>query len=75
MPRKLQWFAGHASRSPEGRGGERRVSAALPLLDDVTYRLRRGACPALAPKCQLILARTLRTEPGLSKRVPLIPSG
>src|SRR5207249_4406376 len=30
-------------RSPKGRGGEGRVSALLPLLDDVRHRLRRGA--------------------------------
>jgi len=31
-------------RSPEGRGGEGRVSALLPLLDDAQrHRLRRGA--------------------------------
>src|SRR5438445_5859254 len=28
---------------PGGRGGEGRVSALLPLLDDVRHRLRRGA--------------------------------
>src|SRR5438093_2102888 len=28
---------------PEGRGGEGRVSALLPLLDDVRHRRRRGA--------------------------------
>src|SRR5438874_9912893 len=32
-----------AGRSPQGRGGEGRVSASLPLLDDVRPRLRRGA--------------------------------
>src|SRR5438874_9890898 len=32
-----------AGRSPQGRGGEGRVSALLPLLDDVRHRLRRGA--------------------------------
>jgi hypothetical protein len=31
-----------ADRSPKGRGGER-PSAALPFLDDVPHRLRRGA--------------------------------
>jgi A/G-specific adenine glycosylase len=51
-------------RNPAGRGGGR-ASAALPLLDDVTtspasWRLA-SARPALAPKCQLIFARTLRS--------------
>src|SRR2546428_10470092 len=53
----------HGNRSPTGRGGGR-ASAALPLLDDVTTspasRRLASARPALAPKCQLILARTLR---------------
>src|SRR5436309_9807574 len=35
--------SGPAGRSPEGRGGEGRVSALLPLLCDVRHRLRRGA--------------------------------
>src|SRR5213083_1138904 len=52
----------HGNRSPTGRGGGR-ASAALPLLDDVTTspasRRLASARPALAPKCQLILARTL----------------
>src|SRR5439155_23087701 len=41
-----------AGRSPEGRGGEGRVSALLPLLDDVRHRLRRGAShlPARRPR-------------------------
>jgi len=50
------------SRSPAGRGGGR-ASAALPLLDDVTTspasRRLASARPALAPKRQPILARTL----------------
>jgi len=56
-------------RNPAGRGGGR-ASAALPLLDDVTTspasrrlasaRPRSAAgATVLAPKCQLILARTL----------------
>src|SRR5512139_2938937 len=49
-------------RNPAGRGGGR-ASAALPLLDDVTTspasRRLASARPALAPKCQLIFARTL----------------
>src|SRR5947207_8186839 len=49
---------------PCGARRPRRVSAALPLLDDITTspasRRLASACPALAPKCQLILARTLR---------------
>src|SRR5437762_12423290 len=53
------------ARSPAGRGGER-ASAALPLLDDITTspasRRLASARPALAPKCQLILARTLRAR-------------
>src|SRR5207237_1933443 len=44
-----------AGRSPEGRGGEGRVSAVLPLLDDATTspasRRLASARPALAPKC------------------------
>src|SRR5947208_12205604 len=48
---------------PCGARRPRRVSAALPLLDDITTspasRRLASACPALAPKCQLILARTL----------------
>jgi hypothetical protein len=52
-------------RNPAGRGGGR-ASAALPLLDDVTAsppsRRLASARPALAPKCQLIFARTLRWE-------------
>src|SRR5438093_163786 len=52
----------HGNRSPTGRGGGR-ASAALPLLDDVTTspasRRLASARPALAPKCQLILARAL----------------
>src|SRR6266511_3710878 len=48
---------------PCGARLPRRVSAALPLLDDITTspasRRLASACPALAPKCQLILARTL----------------
>src|SRR5438093_11461947 len=62
---KLQWFVGDGSRSPAGRGGGQ-ASAALPLLDYVTTspasRRLASACPALAPKCQLILARTLRRK-------------
>ncbi|PYU89018.1 MAG: hypothetical protein DMG08_23265 [Acidobacteria bacterium] len=42
ITRKPQWFAGQGGRSPEGRVGGQ-ASAALPLLDDVTHRLRRGA--------------------------------
>jgi hypothetical protein len=52
-------------RNPAGRGGGR-ASAALPLLDDVTAsppsRRLASARPALAPKCQLIFARTLRAR-------------
>src|SRR5881396_542669 len=52
----------HGNRSSTGRGGGR-ASAALPLLDDVSTspasRRLASARPALAPKCQLILARTL----------------
>src|SRR2546428_9043969 len=55
----------HGNRSPTGRGGGR-ASAALPLLDDVTTspasRRLASARPALAPKCQLILARTLSNK-------------
>jgi len=40
-----------------GAGGEGRVSALLPLLDDVRHRLRRG--PALAQKCEFISVRSL----------------
>ena len=52
-------------RSPSGRGGGR-ASAALPLLDDVTTspasRRLASARPALAPKCEFIFARTLRSR-------------
>jgi hypothetical protein len=41
----------------------------LPLLDDVPYRLRRGALqlphPALTPECELISARPLREQSGM----------
>src|SRR3989442_9884031 len=57
----------HGNRSPTGRGGGR-ASASLPLLDDVTTspasRRLASARPALAPKCQVILARTLRAPTG-----------
>src|SRR5881396_2151998 len=53
---------------PCGARRPRRVSAALPLLDDITTspaaRRLASACPALAPKCQLILARTLSPPAG-----------
>jgi hypothetical protein len=43
--------------------GDGRASAALPLLEDVVpspaSRRLASARPALAPKCQLILARAL----------------
>src|SRR5205809_6901011 len=64
---KLHSLPGMGARSPAGRGGEGRVSAALPILDDITTspasRRLASARPALAPKCQLILARTLRAPP------------
>src|SRR5947208_12446870 len=51
---------------PCGARRPRRVSAALPLLGDITTspasRRLASACPALAPECQLILARTLSGE-------------
>src|SRR6266487_979367 len=39
--------SGPGGRSPQGRGGEGRVSALLPLLDHVRRRLRRGAGAAM----------------------------
>src|SRR5204863_7371351 len=51
-------------RSPKGRGGEGRVSALLPLLDDVRHRLRRGASH--------LPARRSRQNGNLFLREPLI---
>src|SRR2546428_1566950 len=66
----------HGNRSPTGRGGGR-ASAALPLLDDVTTspasRRLASARPALAPKCQLILARTLRRGMMTVPAAPISP--
>src|SRR3989442_15387770 len=49
---------------PCGARRPRRVSAALRLLDDITTspagRRLASSCPPRAPKCQLILERTLR---------------
>src|SRR5881392_391004 len=59
---------------PCGPRRPRRVSAALPLLDDITTspasRRLASACPALAPKCHLILARTL--SPKILCKLPRI---
>ena len=68
---ELAQFSEPGILSPAGRGGGR-ASAALLLLDDVTtspasQRLA-SAHPALAPKCQVILARTLRACDKISDR-------
>jgi len=71
-----------SGRNPLGRGGGR-ASAALPLLDDVATspasRRLASARPALAPKCQLIIARTLSEvwlpRSGISWRCSRLPAG
>src|SRR5947208_17085409 len=49
-----------------GRGGEGRVSALLPLLDDVRHRLRRGASHLPARRSRqsvhIISSQTLKPE-------------
>ena len=74
--RRLQLSAGLGSHRPAGRGGGL-ASAALPILDDVTTspasRRLAYARPALAPKCQLVLARTpkgRRFTPLVFARIP-----
>src|SRR5947199_7298308 len=63
--------SGPAGRGPKGRGGEGRVSALLPLLDDVRHRLRRGASHLPARRSRQNVKLFLREPLGHSVRTTL----